>query len=121
MTRAIWKQTPQPASKYTVRRRRLREAIRVNRSHSAAINRNGEYAIIVQEKTPRLMKHWNPRCRPMTARIAARRVQTRTTGERIRMGSTLSVASALQERMRDSASVMCGRIQTANQVTIRFW
>ena len=67
------------------------------------------------------MKHWNPMCSPMIASTAARRVKMRRIGERMSTGSTLSVASALQESTRDSAGVMCGRIQTPNQVTIRFW
>ena len=57
----------------------------------------------------------------MTASTAARRVQVRRIGDRISTGSTLSVASAAYDSTRDSAGVMYPRIQTPNQVTIRFW
>ena len=57
----------------------------------------------------------------MTARMAARLVQVRRIGERIKIGSTPSVASAAHERTRESASVMCRRIHTPNEVTMRFW
>ena len=36
-------------------------------------------------------------------------------------GRIASVASAPHDRMRDNHSVMCGRIQTANQVHMRSW
>ena len=55
------------------------------------------------------------------ARAAAARVQDRFQGESIRMGSTASVASALQENRRDSQRFMYGRIQTASQVAMRSW
>jgi len=55
------------------------------------------------------------------ATTAARRVQGRPNGTSSSNGKSPSVASAPQDRARDSQSVMCGRIQTANQVTIRSW
>jgi hypothetical protein len=57
----------------------------------------------------------------MMQMIASRRADGFATGESNRIGRTISVASALHDSMRDSHSVMCGRIQTASQVHIRSW
>ena len=57
----------------------------------------------------------------MMQTIATRRADTFWTGASSITGRIASVASEPHDRMRDSHSVMYGRIQTASQVHIRSW
>jgi hypothetical protein len=57
----------------------------------------------------------------MMQTIATRRAATFCTGASNITGRIDSTASAPHEKMRDSQSGMYGRMNTANQVTIRSW
>ena len=57
----------------------------------------------------------------MMQTIATRRADTFWNGASSITGRIASVASEPHDSARDSHSVMCGRIQTANQVHIRSW
>ena len=57
----------------------------------------------------------------MMQTIATRRADTFWTGASSMTGRIASVASAPHDMMRDSHSVMYGRIKTASEVHMRSW